>query len=122
MVGRLDIDKVFWEGFSQGKGGNFVNGITPVLYDLDGIETKNMNKLAAGLGQNRYTQTLNKYKNLSKITYVYGKTDEHIGKLTKAEIDFLTGKKAKIIEAPGNHSPTIDNYIAKGFKEAFGIN
>ncbi len=121
MVGRLDINEVYWQGFSQGQDGHFINGITPVLENQTEIVKKNMSKLAAGLGQNRYTQTLNQYQDLSKITYVYGKVDEAVGRLTQTEIDFLTNKNANVIEGPRNHSQTIDNYIVQGFKEAFGI-
>jgi hypothetical protein len=121
MVGRLDINEVYWQGFSQGQNGHFINGITPVLKNQTETVKKNMSKLAAGLGQNRYTQILNQYQDLSKITYVYGKVDEAVGKLTQIEIDFLTNKNANVIEAPGNHSQTIDNYIVQGFKEAFDI-
>ena len=121
MVGRLDINDVFWQGFSQGKAGYFNNGITPVIIDQTDITDKNMCKLAAGLGFNRYTQVLNKYTDLSKITYIYGQTDDAVGKLTDAEIQFLQSKNVKIISGPGTHSQTIDNYIVKGFKEAFGI-
>ncbi|MEE9361456.1 MAG: hypothetical protein V3U92_02525 [Cellulophaga sp.] len=121
MVGRLDMNDTYWQGFSLGQDGHFENGITPVLVDQTEIVKKNMSKLAAGLGQNRYTQKLNQYPDLSKITYIYGKVDEAVGKLTQAEIDFLTSKNAKVIEGPRNHSQTIDDYIVEGFKEAFNI-
>jgi len=121
MVGRLDINDVFWQGFSQGKGGYFENGVTPKLSDQTDITDKNMCKLAAGLGFNRYTQVLNKYSDLSKVTYIYGKTDDAVGKLTDAEIHFLQSKNVKVISGPGTHSQTIDNFIVKGFEEAFGI-
>ncbi len=121
MVGRLNMNEVYWKGFSQGQNGHYVNGITPVLEDQTENVEKNMSKLAAGLGQNRYTETLNKYPDLSKVTYVYGKTDEAVGKLTQPEIDFLNDKNVTIIEGAGNHSQTVDDYIVEGFKVAFGI-
>jgi len=121
MVGRLDINDVFWQAYSQGETGHFVDGLTPVLYESGSTVTKNMNKLAAGLGQNRYTQTLGQYQNLSKLTYVYGKNDFAVGKLLSDEIQFLKSRKAKIIAGDGNHSETIDGYIVAGFKAAFGF-
>ena len=121
MVGRLDMNDIYWKGFSQGQNGHYVNGVTPVLENQTGDSEKNMSKLAAGLGKNRYTETLDKYPDLSKVTYVYGKIDEAVGKLTQSEIDFLNDKNVTIIEGAGNHSQTIDNYIVEGFKVAFGV-
>ena len=120
MVGRLDMNEVFWQGFSEGKTGRFENGITPILEEQDDITYKNMSKLAAGLGQNRYTELLNAL-DLSNITYVYGKNDQAVGKLTDAEVQFLQSKGANIIAGNGDHGDTIDDYIVQGFKEAFGI-
>lgn len=120
MVGRLDINEVFWKGYSEGKAGRFINGITPVLEEQTNITDKNMSKLAAGLGQNRYTELFNAL-DLSNITYVYGETDQAVGKLTDAEVQFLQSKGANIIAGNGNHSDTIEEYIVQGFKEAFGI-
>jgi len=120
MVGRLDMNEVFWQGFSEGKTGGFINGISPVLEEQTDITDKNMSKLAAGLGQNRYTE-LFKTLDLSNITYVYGKTDQQVGKLTDSEVQFLQSKGANIIAGNGDHSDTIDDYIVQGFKEAFGI-
>lgn len=120
MVGRLDMNEVFWQGFSKGKTGWFINGITPVLEEQTDITDKNMSKLAAGLGQNRYTELFNDL-DLSNITYVYGKTDQQVGKLTDSEVQFLQSKGANIIAGSGDHSDTIDDYIVQGFKEGFGI-
>ena len=97
MLGRLDIDEVFWQGFSEGKMGFFENGILPSVLEQDDVTRRNMSRLAAGLGRNRYTQLLDEHEDLSKVTYVYGKTDEDIGKLTEAELQFLQSKNANII-------------------------
>lgn len=121
MVGRLDIDEVFWKGFSEGKKGHYENGITPILEEQSTMVDKNMSKLAAGLGRNRYTELLNSIQDFSKITYVYGKTDNAVGKLTDAEVQFLQSKGANIIVGNGDHGKTVDDYIVQGFKEAFGI-
>lgn len=120
MVGRLDIDDMFWKGFSEGKNGSYIDGVNPVLEEADDIVEKNMYKLAAGLGKNRYTKKLDKY-DLSNVTYVYGKTDEQVGKLTDEEIEFLKSKNAIIISDDGGHSDAIDNKIVKGLEKAFNI-
>lgn len=120
MVGRLDMNEVFWQGFSKGKTGRFINGIIPVLEEQTAITDKNMSKLAAGLGQNRYTELFNAL-DLSNITYVYGKTDQHVGKLTDFEVQFLQSKGANIIAGSGDHNDTVEDYIVKGFKEGFDI-
>lgn len=63
MVGRLDIDEYTWKPFSEGKMTKYVydnNGdytIELVTDELD-VEERNMNRLAAGLGFNRYTERL----------------------------------------------------------------
>ncbi|MCY6369350.1 hypothetical protein [Clostridium ganghwense] len=120
MVGRLNINEMFWKGFSQGKNGHYVNGVKPVLEDVTDITEKNMYKLAAGLGRNRYTNKLDKY-DLSKVTYVYGKTDEQVGKLNDKEIEFLKSKNATVISDESGHSDAIDNKIKEGLKKAFDI-
>ena len=122
MVGRLDMNEVFWKWHSEGKDGYFEDGI-PMLdeEDDDDFEGRNMNRLAAGLGQNRYTQLLNKYEDLSKITYAYGKTDEAVGSLTEEELQFLKSKNVTVIAGEEGHEETVNDYIAEGFKKAFGI-
>ncbi len=121
MVGRLDINGVFWQGFKEGKGGSFEHGVTPVLIDQTHTLERNMSRLAAGLGRNRYTQVLDTYQDLSKITYIYGRMDDAVGRLTDYEIQFLQSKNVRIVAGSGSHSETIDNHIIRGFKDAFGI-
>ncbi|WP_234859102.1 hypothetical protein [Aquimarina aquimarini] len=123
MVGRLDIDDIIWQGLSEGRFGYFENGINPILEDE--IETditeRNMARLAAGLGMNRYTHLLNTFEDLSKITYVYGKKDQAVGRLTDAEVNFLHSKNANIISGNGDHDETINSFFAQGLNETFGI-
>ncbi len=121
MIGRLDLNEVFWRGFAEGKNGRFENGVTPILREQTDITAKNMNKLAAGLGKNRYTNLFNTFQDLSNITYVYGEIDQKIGKLTDSEVQFLQSKGANIIVSNKNHGETLNEYIVQGFKEAFGI-
>ncbi|MBF8984144.1 hypothetical protein IZY60_11405 [Lutibacter sp. B2] len=120
MVGRLDMNESFWKGFSEGKDGYFKNGVEPMLIDNKNVEQKNMFKLASGLGQNRYTEKLKKY-DLAKITYVYGKADEAVGKLTDEEVAFLKSKNANVIAGEGNHCVAAMGCIVEGAKTAFGI-
>ncbi len=123
MVGRLDINDAIWQGFSEGKFGYFENGINPIIDQEVGTDVtdRNLDKLTAGIAMNRYTQLLNTFEDLSKITYVYGKTDEAVGALTEEELQFLQSKNVNIIIGSGGHDETIDDFVVQGFDEAFGI-
>ena len=123
MVGRLDLDDVVWQALSEGRLGYFENGITPIIEQEIGedVVDRNLDRLAAGLAMNRYTTLLNKFEDLSKITYIYGEADEAVGRLTNAETDFLQSKNVNIIVGNGNHDETINDFIVQGFNEAFGI-
>jgi hypothetical protein len=127
MIGRLNMPKKVWSEFSRG---NFVgfkydkNGIkkvVPFTADQAGMggETKNMAKLAAGLGYKRYIELL-KDVDLSNVTYAYGKTDEQVGSLEKEEVDFLKSKGVKVLEGVGGHTETFDSFIKEGV-ESFNI-
>ncbi len=117
MVGRLDIDDVIWEGFSEGKYGSFSGGLLP---SIDGtpstVEASNMNKLAAGLGYNRYTNLLDKYDDLSNVVYVYGEIDAQVGRLTNEELEFLREKNVTVIEGAGGHYETMVGFIEEGIE------
>ncbi|WP_304943405.1 hypothetical protein [Vallitalea guaymasensis] len=131
IVGRLDMPEVIWKSFSKGGTGYFVDGVKAVANEngiMDDPESdaipsnseKNVNKLAAGLGKNRYTEKLDKY-DLKNITYISAMEDEAVGKLSEEEINFLKSKNAKIILSEGGHSEVISNEIVNGFKTAFGL-
>ena len=126
MVGRLDIDEDTWQPFSQGKYTEYIydnngNYTINLLDNKPNAKSRNMARLAAGLGYNRYTNKLNNISDLSKITYVYGNRDEQVGPLSTQEIQFLKGKKANVVLSDnGNH----DNAIKTGLKllkRTFGI-
>ncbi|WP_299260224.1 hypothetical protein [uncultured Aquimarina sp.] len=123
MAGRLDMNDIMWQAFSEGRFGYFENGITPIIDQEIGSDVidRNLDRLAAGVSNNRYTERLNSYEDLSKITYVYGEIDQAVGKLTTTEIEFLQSKNVNIIAGPGNHDETINDFIVQGFDEAFGI-
>jgi len=123
MIGRLDINDVMWQAMAEGKIGVFDNGITPRISptpEMDVIE-RNLNRIAAGLGMNRYTQELNAIEDLSKVTYVYGATDIFVGRLTAEEVAFLESKNANVIQGSGGHDDTFDEFFIPTLKELFGL-
>ena len=123
MIGRLDMNDVMWQGLAEGKYGYFEDGITPILDSepIMDVVDRNIGKIAAGLGMNKYTQRLNTVEDLSNLTYVYGATDEFVGGLTAEEVEFFKSKNANIIRGSGGHDDTFNDFFAQGFKEAFGI-
>ncbi|QTD38692.1 hypothetical protein JL193_05340 [Polaribacter batillariae] len=126
MVGRLDIDEGTWQPFSQGKYTQYIydnNGNYTInsLGDGSDAEERNMARLAAGLGYNRYTDRLSSISDLSKITYIYGNRDEQVGPLSVQEIQFLKGKNANVILSNGgDHDGAIDTGLNL-LKQIFGI-
>lgn len=123
MTGRLDIDDVFWQALAEGKLGEFEDGITPIIQTepFDNVFNRNEARLFASLVMNRYTERFTTIQDLSAITYIYGETDEAVGRLTDQEVAFLQSKNATIIAGNGNHDTTFDDFIEQGFNEAFGI-
>jgi hypothetical protein len=108
-VGRMDIDEDTWIPFSQGR-------FTAYEYETDGsfeikdlgagrsAEDRNMARLAAGLGHNRYTTNMDGLTDLSKVIYVYGDRDEQVGPLSEHEIAFLKERGARVLLSEnGNH-------------------
>lgn len=112
-VGRLDIDDEAWIAFSEGKFGQFVydasRNYTIKIQETNEAVDRNMARLAAGIGFNRYTTKLNGIGDLSKITYVWGNRDEAVGPLSQEEQDFLTKKGATVVlESLGDHDAAIE--------------
>lgn len=114
MVGRLNIDTEIWQPFSEGKYAMYIydnngNYTINLLGEDTEAEGRNMSRLAAGLGYNRYTEKLGNIGDLSKITYVYGNRDEQVGPLSTQEIQFLNGKGANVVLSNGGgHDGAID--------------
>ena len=108
-VGRLDIPKAIYESFFNGTGGGFeADGTT--LRPLDPVSevplTRTQMRLQADLGRNQYTNLLAN-KDLSKIVYFFGGKDTAVGRLTNAEVAFLTGRNDVIVTPePSATSPT----------------
>lgn len=110
-VGRVDMPDEVWTEFSEGRAVGFVDGTEIVKFDIAeagmGGETpeadRNMARLAAGLGHKRYTELLADV-DLSNVVYVYGDVDEQVGRLSEAEVAFLEGQSATVIEYQGGHA------------------
>ena len=101
-VGRLDIPRQIYESFFNGTGGGFkADGIT--LRPLDPVSKepliRTQMRLQADLGRNRYTSLLAN-KDLSKIVYFFGGKDKAVGRLTDAEVSFLTGRNVAVTASP----------------------
>ncbi len=126
IAGRLDIDEDTWKPFSEGKRTTYVydqNGGYTINISKDNLSTqdRNMNRLAAGLGFNRYTERLKDEKDLSKIRYIYGTHDEQVGPLSKEEIKFLEDRNVGIGKNQGaNHQNAIQAGLTI-LKSAFRI-
>lgn len=123
ITGRLDINDIIWQWSLEGINGFFENGVTPMIdpEPVVGVDERNLAKITAGIGMNRYTKLFKPIEDLSSVTYIYGATDEAVGRLTTEEIEFLELKNANIIAGSGNYSETFFDFITQGFKEAFGI-
>lgn len=86
-VGRFDMPKTAWHGFRDG---------IVVVFEEDGETTKNLltalpntiQRLAAAIGKNRYTQLLQD-KDLSRVIVYTTTADTHVGKLNEEEIKFM---------------------------------
>ncbi len=123
ISGRLDINDVIWQAAAEGKNGYFENGVTPIV-ELDphpNVIERNYNRISAELSMNRYTQLFNTIEDLSSITYIYGDSDEAVGRLTTNEVQFLESKNTNIINGTGDHTTTFLNLIPQGLEVAFGI-
>lgn len=115
VVGRLDMNEEFVDLFSNGFNGRFDSNQKIIKVEDKTIEEKNMNRLAAGLGFNRYTEKLKKI-DLSNVIYIYAAKDSYVGKLKKDELKFLKSKNVKILEFYADHSETIDGTIKEAME------
>ena len=117
------MNDVFWQALAEGKSGYFENGVTPIVEPepFDNVFNRNEARLFAGLIMNRYTQHFNTIESLSNITYIYGETDDAVGRLTNEEVTFLQSKNANIFTGSGDHDEPYEGYLEQGFSEAFGI-
>jgi len=102
----VTIKPVSADEAGMGGGSEFVDG--------------NMAKLAAGLGHKRYTELLANI-DLSNVIYIYGKTDEQVGRLLEAEMTFLESKGTTVLVGEGDHSGTIDSFTSEGLGKLIGL-
>ena len=112
-AGRIDTPDEMWMAFRDGVAGYFdEKGEKFSRFDPDPnvtFSSKNMNKLQAAFGQNRYSKLLES-KDLKNLMYAYGEYDGPVGRLTTDEVTFLTKNKATVLKiVEGDHlSPFTD--------------
>ena len=69
--------------------------------------------LQANIAGNRYTELL-KGRDLSKITYYFGGKDKNVGRLSNAEVQFLTGRAGFDIDSPSGAGYTSTSFTQGG--------
>lgn len=102
LNGRLDMDDLVWKGFAKGEEWLFnQEGLHPTLNASasSSVEEKNMRKLAAGLGYNRYTQRFAN-TDLSDALFLTAEDDPYVGDFTQQAIDLLTLKAEALFVMP----------------------
>ncbi len=126
-VGRLAMPDEVWMEFAEGRFAGFADGtdVLPVPIEEAGMGAgspagdRNMARLAAGLGQRRYLELLNNI-DLSNVIYAYGETDEQVGRLTDAEVEFLNDHDAMVLVGNGGHGDTIDQFTNQALRTLLG--
>ena len=120
---RMDWEEAAWITLSQGTSIKFVDGITiQPIFQESNYHTANMNKLAAGLGYNRYTEKLENVS-MDNVIFAYGLYDEKMGRLNEDEIDFLKSKDTTIYtwETWEDHSEIIEKSLAPCLEKLLGL-
>ena len=128
VVGRLDMPEAVWTEFSEGRTVGFSDGVNVIEVPIEEagmggeneIADRNMARLAAGLGHKRYTELLADV-DLTNVAYIYGETDQQVGRLSAAEITFLTDKGATVEAHPGGHGEAIDALTTKHLFDQIGF-
>jgi len=109
LAGRLKINKEMTEQHLRGFNGEFsTDGLTYVpedeeadwsaYTDQENSRYKNKQMLKAGYGTTDYMKALEKI-DLTAVTYIYGTTDQNVGRLTQEEVRFLKSKDVHVITA-----------------------
>lgn len=132
IVWRLNMPKNIWWVFAKG---NFVGFEYDKKWDYKIINfsaneagmggntplvDSNMAKLAGGLWYKDYI-SLFKNLDLSNLTYIYGKKDKQVWKLSNKEIEFLKSKNAKVLSGKWGHWETVLELTREGVDNLFGI-
>ena len=116
MAGRLDMPEVVVEGFLSGTAYYFPNYTDPVefpgqdhpLFRKTDRELMEM-RIAGATGCDCYT-TLLARTDLQRVIYVYGTSDDNVGRLTDAEVAFLVSKGSTVIAVQdGSHTSMFDD-------------
>jgi len=99
MAGRIDTEKVFYEGLISRQYLYFPDYKTPTIHPSIQPETEEERTellLIGTIVKPRYSQKL-KTLNLNNLIYVYAKDDDAVGQLTESERQFLDSKQTKIV-------------------------
>lgn len=104
MASRLDMPLTVAEGFLEGRLYEFVNGTDLTFVgDAANLEETTLRKcpsvfsIGGTLLKERFTQKITG-TDLSNVVFVYGTIDGSTGRLTDAEIEFLTQRRANVVE------------------------
>lgn len=116
-AGRLDIQEEVYKAFLDRCGGTFnsdgqtfqeitcedLKKYNPEVNNTQAFQAfRSTTRLQGALGENRYTQLLANVP-LNNVIYVYGNSDEAVGRLSSKEITFLKEKKAQVIALDTGH-------------------
>ena len=111
MAGRLNMNDDIWNGFATGYWGGFLNdGITTTIPSTQSPSSiwAGM-KLMAGFGYNRHIDSLSSL-NLNNLMYLYGESDQAVGRLLPNEVTFLQNVNATVVAVPnGDHNSMFSN-------------
>ena len=101
MAGRLDMPRVVVDGVLNGE---FPNAVDPEPVPLESLTERELLglRIMGATGHDRYTERLAD-TDLSRVLYVYGSEDRTVGRLTAAEVSFLTSRGSRVLAVPGDH-------------------
>ena len=111
MAGRLNMNDDIWNGFATGYFGEFLNdGITTTIPSTQAPSSYWAGmKLMAGFGYNRHIDSLSSL-NLTNLMYLYGESDQAVGRLLPNEVTFLQNANATVVAVPnGGHGSMFSN-------------
>ena len=89
------------------------NAVDPQKVTAFKFQLRSSMMLQANIAGNRYTELL-QGKNLGKITYYFGGKDKNVGRLSNAEVRFLTGRTGFDIDSPSGAGYTATSFTQGG--------
>lgn len=121
LAGRIDDNQAMLEQHLKGFNGSFAaDGLSYIAEDENADLSKYSKKelkayrvrqlLKGAIGSPRYSEKLAQH-DLSNIIYFYASNDQHVGRLSSSEIDFLQAKGAKVFETHDGHSEVLYRFI-----------